>query len=450
MKGRSPVRIDRVRGFVRWLAIGAWACFCYLARTALAQPVEPEELSGIERPAEQATEPIRDVADALLWPLRLTLDVLFLTTGTAAGLIENEQLVPRVQDIFFTDDQRFGVFPTFFVETGGSPSIGARFIANLEPFAATLRAGYAGEDQYVAESRMRLSFRLHAPGVLSLEALHDRRTGLGFAGIGQTPETDGRNSFNGASRTGLFRERRERIIAGVGLRPLENVEALFSTSFTQRAIDDPADVASGSRLSDVFLSPLPGAQTTTRVIYTELALRLDTRANRSGRAFGALFEGYGGLGLRVLGSSGEFLRTGLQAAGFFPIIRRSSVISPKIVIDGVASGEGELPFIELVGTPAFRGFDTRRDNVSAVASLDYRWHLIRFVAARLFGDVARVYPSLSRLSVDELRWVVGLGFDLASSNSELGRVAVAVGPEGFNLLFTIGVPARFGDRQHRE
>jgi hypothetical protein len=366
-------------------------------------------------------------------------------------LLEDEQLVPRVQDFFFSADHRFGAFPTFLVETGDSPSVGARFIANLNPFAATVRAGYAGDDHYVAEARMRLSFRFDCPGVLSLEGLHDRRTDIGFSGIGQNPATDPRNQFREAPRTGVFRQRRERIIAGIGLRPLEDVEVLLSTSLTQRTIDDPADVAAGARLDEVFFpASIPGALATTRIIYSELALRLDNREHRGTVEGGALFEGYGGVGQRVLGSSGQFVRGGLQAVGFFPVILRSSVISPKIVVDAVAAGKGELPFIELVGAPTFRGLDNRRDNLSAVASLDYRWYLMRFVAARIFGDVTRVLPSLSRLSVDELRWVAGLGFDLTSSSSELGRVAFALGPDGFNFLLTIGVSARFGDRQHRD
>ena len=102
------------------------------------------------------------------------------------------------------------------------------------------------------------------------------------------------------------------------------------------------------------------------------------------------------------------------------------------------------------GQPAFRGFADRRDFVSAVASLDYRWHLMRFVAARLFVDVARVAPSLRELTLDDLRWAAGFGFDLHTSTSELGRIAVAGSGEGFHFLFTLGVPARFGDRQHRD
>ena len=59
-------------------------------------------------------------------------------------------------------------------------------------------------------------------------------------------------------------------------------------------------------------------------------------------------------------------------------------------------------------------------------------------------------PSLRELTLDELRWAAGFGFDLHTSTSELGRIAVAGSGEGFHFLFTLGVPARFGDRQHRD
>lgn len=415
-------------------------------------PVDPDELRGIERPAHHGAEPSRLVTNALLWPFRLTVDFLFLASGTAGGLLQDEQIVPRVHDLFFTRGDQLGVFPTFFVETGSTPNIGARFVANLEPFAATMRAGYGGQDQNVVESRLHLRLGLPQPALLSLEGLHDRRTGLGFLGVGQTPETDPRNQFRGAPAAGVFRERRERIVAGLGVRPLENFEVLLSSSITQRTIDDPPGAQAGTALTEVFYpASIPGALATTQIIYSELALRLDTRANRSGNEVGALFEGYGGIGAGALGTPSNFARAGFQAAGFVALGRTSNIISPKIAVDSIASrATAHLPFTEYVGQPTFRGFDNRRDNISAVASLDYRWSLVRFVAARLFFDVARVFPSLSELALTHLRWVGGIGFDLSTSTSELGRVALALGPEGYNFLFTLGVPVGFGDRQHRE
>jgi hypothetical protein len=141
---------------------------------------------------------------------------------------------------------------------------------------------------------------------------------------------------------------------------------------------------------------------------------------------------------------------GFEAAAYLPFVRSTTILSPKITVDGLLPNGGFVPFTEMPGQPTFRGFANRRDYVSAVASLDYRWYLMRFVAARLFFDLAGVGPTLSDISLEHLRWTSGFGFDLHTSSSEIGRVAVAGSSEGFHFLFTLGVPAQFGDRQHRD
>ena len=173
--------------------------------------------------------------------------------------------------------------------------------------------------------------------------------------------------------------------------------------------------------------------------------------SRNGVATGALLEGYGGLARGSGGDPTRFARTGFQMAAFLPFIRRSTVLSPKLAVDAlVPTGDSEIPFTEFTGQPTFRGFDNRRDFVSAVASLDYRWYVGRFLDARLFTDIARVAPSARELRFEHVRWAAGFGVDLHTSTTELGRIAVAGSTEGVHLLLTLGVPAGFGDRQHRE
>jgi len=428
------------------------ACLLVSAK-ASAQPVNPAELSGLERPASRDSEPARAVANAMLWPVRLVVDLIFFATGTAGGLLENEQIVPRAREFFFTRGGELGIFPTVFVETGTNPNVGIRMIASVEPYAATVRAGYGGPDENVVEARMRLSAKLGPfPSVVSLEGFHDRRTSLGFLGLGQTPATDPRNQFQNGPAAGIYRQRRERVVAGFGVRPLADVEVLLSSSLTQRYIDDPDDPELSPILSQTFLpSSIPGAYRPTRFVYSELALRVDSRTSRSGVATGFLLEGYGGAANGVLGDSSQVMRMGGQAAAFLPFVHRSNILSPKIVLDGLLPMSGSVvPFAEVPDQPTFRGFDNRRDYVSAVASLDYRWYLMRFLAARLFVDAARVVPSVREVTLDDLRWAAGFGFDLHTSVSELGRIAVAGSPEGVHFLFTLGVPAGFGDRQHRD
>ncbi|HMJ51937.1 MAG TPA: hypothetical protein VK540_07660 [Polyangiaceae bacterium] len=421
------------------------------ARSAAPAPASPDEINGIERPARRGDEAVRTVANAMLWPFRLVVDLVFLATGAAGALLENEQIVPRTRDFFFTRGGEIGVFPTVFLETGTRPNIGARLITSIDPYAATVRGGYGGPDENVFETRMRLSTSKPFPAVASLEGMHDRRTGLGFLGIGQLPESDPRNQFRNGPAIGVYRERRERVVAGLGIRPLPDVEVLLSSSLTLRYVDDP-ESSGGPLLSQAFLpESIGGAYHMTRIVYTELALRVDSRVSRNGVHTGLLAEGYQGLGQGILGDPTRFGRAGFRMAAFLPFVRRTTILSPKIVVDGIAPIEPTgVPFQELAGQPTFRGFANRRDYVSAVASLDYRWYLSRFVAARLFVDFAKVSPSVWALNLENVRWAGGFGFDLHTSTSEVGRVAIAGSAEGFHFLFAFGVPAGFGDRQHRD
>ena len=64
----------------------------------------------------------------LLYVPRATTEILFITTGTAAGLIEEEQVVPRIDDMLHPGEGEVRIFPTAFMETGSSLNVGARVI----------------------------------------------------------------------------------------------------------------------------------------------------------------------------------------------------------------------------------------------------------------------------------------------------------------------------------
>ncbi|HSN99818.1 MAG TPA: hypothetical protein VLS89_16090 [Candidatus Nanopelagicales bacterium] len=439
---------------------------------ALAQPPSPSDapsdapppLTGVERPAIQPTDPARAVASAFLFLPRALIDLLFLASGTAAGLINDEQVVPRVIDLIQPDEGEIGVFPTLFAETGrGRFSVGARMIGNLGRVATGLRAGYGGPDEIVIESRLRISRRDPLPGTISFEAFTDRRTDLEYFGVGQIPTEDPRNRFaptaDAAGAEALYRERRVRYLASIGVRPYPDLEAFFSTSVTRRRTDDPRD-AGPAALSRVFQpGTVTGAFTETRFIYTELALRADTRLFRARPSPGLLVEIYGGLSTGIADADADpsdraspiwLARAGGRVAGFIPIIRRTTVLSPKLVLDAVAELDGPIPFNELPRQPDFRGHDTRRDRVSLVASLDHRWLLLRYLGARLFVDAATVGPSPAELDFAHPRIAAGIGIDVNSASAEIGRAALSFSTEGPRFLLSLGVAPLFGDRQHRE
>ncbi|EYF00163.1 hypothetical protein [Chondromyces apiculatus] len=410
--------------------------------------------TGVERAAVHRSDGGRVVAGSLLALPRAVIDLIFITGGMAAGLVQDEQVVPRVINVM-NPEVGVGVFPTAFAETGrGRFSVGARMVGNLGNLATGIRAGFGGLDEVVVESRIRLGLARPRPAVFTIEALADRRTDLEYYGVGQVPSEDPRNQFleDAQTREALYRERRLRFIAAAGFRPFQDVEGFFSASITRRQSDDPRDAAA-SALSRVFVpGSVPGAAGETRFVYVETALRIDTRASRVRPAPGVMAEVYGGasVGDERRGPTIWLARVGGRAVGSIPLVRPTTTLSPKLVVDGVSSIEGDLPFSELSRQPDFRGFDTRRDRVSVVASLDHRWLLARYTAARIFIDAATVGPNPGEIDFAHPRVAAGVGFDLNSATNEVGRTSIAFSPEGVRVLLNLGVSQLFGDRQHRD
>jgi hypothetical protein len=410
-------------------------------------------ISGQTRAVSEPYDPARKVADFALFIPRKTIEALFITTTIAAGLVENEQFVPKLKETFFTQNGQVGIIPTAFLETGFNPNIGARLVASADHMATTLRAGYGGPDMNLVESRLRFSYFSSVPVVLSFEGLHDRQTGLAFLGLGPNPQSDSRNHFNPDTdlRSGVYRQMRDRLIVSLGMRPAGDTEILLSTSYTRRKINDAPDSGT-SALSQVFLpESLPVEDRAYRKLYAETAIRIDTRESRGRPVGGTLIESYAGIARGVLPNDPHAIQAGSRGALFIPIYRQSNILSPRLAIDTISSvGKTPLPFTDYLSPSDFRGIDGRRDNITAVASLDYRWTLMKFVAARVFTDVSTVAPRLDALRLDSLHYAWGFGLDLHSAHAELGRILFAFSPEGFRFAFNIGVaPSGFGDRQHR-
>jgi len=408
-------------------------------------------VTGVEREESEPGDAARTALDALLFLPRTATELFFITTGTAAGLIEQEQVVPRIHDLTVPSEGEVRIFPTAFVETGTGPNVGVRVIGRARGVGTTARAGVGGAHDLVAESRLKLASIVPLPFAVGLEALHDERSSLGYLGLGQNPESDPRNRFRaGAPALGAsYRERRERLIATAGVRAGTDVEILASTSFSRRHVLDSPDT-DAHQLFDVFEpGSVPGARSVTHVVLSELAVRIDTRASRGGPSQGVSFETYAGRGDGIRDTSVRYVRSGGRAAAFIPIVESDNVLSPKLVLDGLGTLRGPVPFIELPRQPDFRGFDNRRDFVSLVGSLDYRWTVMRYLAARIFTDAATVAPRVDELELTHLRWVGGFGFDVFSRHTQLGSLAISAGPEGATFFFSFGVASSFGDRQHR-
>lgn len=437
------------RAALSTLVLAAWIA---PASAIAAEPAEEAELvSGIETPAQHADDAGRDFANVLLFVPRHVADFLFWGTSVAVAVLENQQVVPRVQGFVSTPGGRLAVLPTLFVETGGVFSIGARMIADLGPVATGLRLGFGGVHSFEIEPRM--TFRLEVPlSTINVEGLYKQDNDLEYLGIGQTPERDPRNRFQPGQRgaEAQYFEERARWILGYAVRPAEVLELLASVSLDWRNVSDAydADVV----LSDVFVpGTVVGPLEPYRMLFAETAVRVDTRGTRGRPSAGFLGEAYAGGGRDTRGGDIDLVRYGGRLAGFFPIYRTTNILSPRVVLDGVAPlYDTALPFTELTGQPDFRGLDTRRDLLSLVGSLEYRWLIVESVGMRLFGDTAVVAPDFENIDFAALRWALGMALDLHTNDSEIGQLGFSAAPDGVRLLFSLGVSTSYGDRQHRE
>jgi hypothetical protein len=410
-----------------------------------------ESITGREEERRLEGDGTREVGNAFAFVPRKTLEYFFLAHAIVARFAYDHHLVPEAKP-FGPRQPKIFVFPTLFVETNRTWSIGTHMVAQGGPFATSHRVGFGSVHDLVAESRVQ-----YAPAigpvqwVTSVEGLAESQSELEYSGVGQSPRSDARNRFVGTTPfdAGLYRELRMRGIVESGVRPHRFVQLQQSVSLTRRQLQDARD-AGDEALSRVFE---PGSVRLwgpdTWIAYGETACRFDTR-DASGRPTpGVMAEAYGGYARETRGLEAAFARVGGRLAGFIPIYRTTNILSPRLVLDGVVDVDG-LPFTELARQPDYRGLDDRRDFVSLVGSLDYIWAFARFAALRVFVDAATVGPAVEKLPLDRLRVAGGGGIDIFSAHTNIMSMRLGGSADGFHLALGIGRPLRFGDRQHRD
>src|SRR5262245_24612075 len=81
---------------------------------------DPKEVSDVEHEESRPGDTWREINSGLLFLPRTAIELLFIATGTAAGLVESEQVVPRVNDLLHPPPGEIRVFPTAFAETGST------------------------------------------------------------------------------------------------------------------------------------------------------------------------------------------------------------------------------------------------------------------------------------------------------------------------------------------
>lgn len=452
-------------------ALGAWALVA-IARPAVADPpvaaADPARVSGLERPERLEGDGQRTLASGLLFVPREMVRLMFLASGITAGLIRDEQVVPRVGELISPSPGNISVIPSLFLDTRRRTSVGAMMLASGNESGTRLSVGFGGVHDLLLESRFRFGFSRKLPLVIQVEGLADSRSTLDYLGVGQDPTRDRRNVFrrDATTRTAEYFEQRVRGIVSAGARLAPDWELFLSASMLRSRVEDTPGGGPES-LSQVFApgtvkgaptraKPCPAASPApcpaeSRVVYGEMALRLDTRPSTARPSAGVLIEGYAGIAHGTGDDRSVFYRMGGRAALFVPVLRSTNVFSPKIIVDAmyVPPGAPEPPFTALVSQPDFRGLDNRVDRLSLVASFDYRFSVMRYLGARLFVDFAVVSPDIGAAVDAEKRVAGGFGLDVFSREAELLQFMMSFSGEGARAFLTFGIPTLFGDRQHR-
>ena len=112
-------------------------------------------------------------------------------------------------------------------------------------------------------------------------------------------------------------------------------------------------------------------------------------------------------------------------------------------MEGVAGDLENVPFVDLprLGGPILlRGYDRDRfrDRILGLTSAEYEFDLGYAFTGFLFVDAGRVYPDLSDLSLDDVRFGYGGGLQLQTEKAFLGRVGLASSTDG-GLIFTLSL-----------
>jgi outer membrane translocation and assembly module TamA len=90
----------------------------------------------------------------------------------------------------------------------------------------------------------------------------------------------------------------------------------------------------------------------------------------------------------------------------------------------------------------------RTDLFSAVPSLEYQWPLTHNVGGHLFLDYLLVADSVKHLSFADAPYAYGAGISIQGFRSEVGRIAVSTGSEGWRLMIDVGLTSHVSDRNH--
>ncbi len=353
---------------------------------------------------------------------------------------------------------KWGFLPKLSFRTG-PPQLGANVFMREGRFAVTGGFLLGSSDDYGRSVSVSWQKPVGGPRMLKvgLELLDLSDTKHKFYGIGARPQTDPRSAFlpDTTAEYGVYQHKTFRVGSVVGLRLNPRSEAFFSTQYIrQTALVPEADEELPNAFDKVFdVTQLPGAESPSEQVWSELAYNYDTRRHRAQLEPGFGVSGYGGASFGVDGDHSRSLRLGGEVVAYLPVVRQNRLIVPRLILDTVTNLADDVPFpfMDYPRQLPFRNVNTavvllRQDQVMLNASVEYQWPLTKSFAAGLFSQAVFVGRSMGTLMASQAPWDVGLKVELHTPQVPILAAWVAYGRNGFYIWFQAGIVEKSNDR----
>lgn len=428
------------------------------------EELTPQDYTAVEEPPPNAPAPdqARNIAvpggpesedvylavprTILLLP-RLTLDALFFPVRGLATLVDKYHLVEQVEDVLYNDARTAAIIPTLGYQneygfTGGLKAFHNNVLGNDEE--ASVSAQYGGFYQQAYKFKFEGDEVAHSPLWLEAALRYEFKPGVLFWGIGNESLSEaGAEPVDPRAAAIETRYRENRALASVLVGQTirtdnEWTQVGMMGSYNRRRFGPSTRDFNEPSLEEAYdTSELVGYDEGVDVVEVGPVFVFDSRDHRVLTSRGNYLNSFASYGIPYRQDQG-FWHYGVTAATFINLYKRTRVVSFRGVLEAVHGDEDEIPFTELMrlgGSERLRGYgsDRFRENLSFVATAEYRYPIHDLVAGEVFVDAGRVgagYGDVFALSNDNpVRVGAGLGLVIHNEEDMWFKAEAAYGDE---------------------
>lgn len=400
---------------------------------------------------ERLPRPLGLEADRLLLSLPGSIvELAFVPVIPVLVAMERYHVVERVIDLITNDELTFAAAPIIEPFNTSGLGFGAVALWNA-PLGSPDRIIALGLVRLNGDRSLSLTVGRRLPPlsgrVLNFAANYEVDRDIGWFGLGSNQDLNAQRLL-----------RRDELAASVGLSELFpstiNIDGGFDLGYRRRGLFSGSGTNAPILTAEEGLSLPPGFGRTIDYLEANVRFRYDTR-DGLGRTTRGIVWSIAADGSRQIGPEDGELRSGglrltSQFTWFFPILPRFRVL---VLSAGVSAAtpifEGDEvalhQLVNLGGANTLRGYQPDRflDEMGWWGTAEYRFLLSDYggsilgFSGSVFADIGKVGPDVDALISGTVPWSVGIGIRAETDILLLGRVQVAVSPDG--VRFSVGV-----------